>query len=355
MFQLSKKIFALSISLTLGLLLALPLAVKANTVNSEQPNMILDNFQSFNYRTSGSIDFFMMPYGYQIPQTLYGPGGLIPNPQENEPYWWTIANNGWFQRAYNQECSPIHDLGYGYTTGGTECVSHMTENDENFMRLTVKPFVPLTSGEYHESALTEVNHGYSFYETKRWQASPSHPVTMIAKMRWSNIFNADGSGDFLGSSGIYLWNMPADYPNFTFHGVKAIGIDLLSDDSEMSSLVGLGVTYVNLDEPAPGAPIVYTPESSQKIQYTNVNIHDWVEFKMVWSKETGEDEKVKFWINENYVGEFIMVEPLPSLAVEAWNDNYVAIDNGDGSFTLTVGMYTAQQDFDVDFIKVMQN
>ena len=180
------------------------------------------------------------------------------------------------------ECSPVFDLGFGFTVGGTECVTHEMEDGNGFMRLNVNPYFQLVQDEYHETALTEVNHGYSYGEDLRWSPTPGHPVTMIAKMRWSDAYNADGSGDFVGSSGIYLWNMPADYKTMTFHGAKAIGIDLVSDDTDVPYVVGLGVTVVDVAEPEPGGFPVYMPGDITKIPVTGVDIHEWFEFKMIW-------------------------------------------------------------------------
>lgn len=324
--------------------------VSANTVNLEHPNMILDNFETFDYGTPYSI-FFM----YGIPPAI---------PMEGEPYWWTITSNGVFERGYNLECSTQFPLDpsdpYSLLVGGTECVTHEEEADGNgFMRMTVKPFVPLFYDEYgelmeyHETALDDQPHGFSYYEPNRWEPTPGHPVILTTKVRWSDVYNADGSGDFLGSSGIYLWNMPADYPNNEFHEVRSMGLELISDDSADAAeeLVGLGVSVFKTDNP------FYTSIEDMLVyreKLYSVDIHDWVGFKMEWSENQSGVQHVRFWVNDEFVGETDLPEPFPALGIEYWNDNYDMQPIDGVHFYPGLGVITVQQDFDTDFIKVMQ-
>ncbi|MBN2100715.1 hypothetical protein JW710_02375 [Candidatus Dojkabacteria bacterium] len=325
----------------------------ANTVNLTQPNMILDNFETFDYGTPYSI--FLM---YGVPPSI---------PTEGEPYWWTITSNGYVERGYNLECSTEVPLDpsdpYSPIVGGTECVTHEEELDGNgFMRLTIKPFLPIFYDEYgnlleyHETALDDQPHGFSYYEPNRWEPELGHPVTLTTKVRWSDVYNADGTGDFLGSSGIYLWNMPADYPNNEFHVVRSMGLELISDDSGDAApeLVGLGVSVFKTDNP------FYTSIADMLVYRetlyaeNEVDIHEWVEFKMEWSENSSGDQHVKFWVNEEFVGETDLPEPFPALGIEYWNDNYDMEPIDGVHFYPGLGVLTVQQDFDVDFIKVIQ-
>jgi hypothetical protein len=301
----------------------------AETLNKSHPNMVLDNFADFAYRT---------------PWTFYH-WNPEPEPEwdeENEPYWWTVTNNGWYESAYNQPCSST----------GNECVTHETEGDEGFMRITVRPFTPIDPAipEYHGAGVMELNTGFAFFKPKRWKPEPGRPVTLIAKLRWSDAYNADGTGDFVGSSGIYLWNMPIDYENLTLHEVRALGIELISDDSEVPEVVGLGVTVLYNDGSG-----IYELDKWDKYLYYGVDIHDWVELKMTWYEDEGGQQSAKFWINEDFVAEHIFAIPFPALAFEVWNDNYVLHDEGNGTFSPHVGEFETEQYVDLDFVKVKQN
>lgn len=264
----------LLVSLVLVLTVFAASETSAETLNKSNPNMVLDNFVDFAYRT---------------PWTFY-PWNPEPEPEwdeENEPYWWTVANNGWYESAYNQPCSST----------GNECVTHETEGDEGFMRMTVRPFTPIdpATPEYHAVGVMELNTGFAFFKPKRWKPEPGKPVTLIAKLRWSDAYNADGTGDFVGSSGIYLWNMPIDYENLTLHEVRALGIDLISDDSEVPEVVGLGVTVLYNDGSG-----IYELDKWDKYLYYGVDIHDWVELKMTWYEDESGQQSAKFWINEDF-------------------------------------------------------
>ena len=320
---------ALLASLVLVLMVFAASKTSAETLNKSHPNMVLDDFADFTYRT---------------PWTFY-PWNPEPEPawdEENEPYWWTVANNGWYESAYNQPCSST----------GNECVTHEAEGDEGFMRMTVRPFTPIdpATPEYHGAGVMELNTGFAFFKPKRWKPEPGKPVTLIAKVRWSDAYNADGTGDFVGSSGIYLWNMPIDYENLALHEVRALGIDLISDDSEVPEVVGLGVTVLYNDGSG-----VYELDKWNKYPCYGLDIHDWVELKMTWYEDESGQQSAKFWIDGDFVTEHVFDIPFPALAFEVWNDNYVLHDEGNGMFSPHVGEFEAEQYIDLDFVKVKQN
>ena len=312
-----------------GLTLLLnPVAVSARTISTTTPNFLLDNFSELQYGVPWTYNMFN-----PTPQPDWGTHG----------YWWPMVNSGYFERDYNMPCS----------SSGTECVVWGQDpNGKGYVRMTVSPYVPNPAipGEYHEAALTETNHGFSYADQKRWLPEVGKPVIVTATMRWSDNFNVDGTG-FVGTSGLYLWNMPADYINGVFHGPKAIGIDLMSANMEVPEFRGLGLTVIDV----PGDTTLYNKSDWTKIPYTrNIDLTRWMLFNMEWSVNAQGEQKVKFWINGEKVGQKTLAQPLPALAIELWNDNYLIKDTGTGYIYPTTEMINAEQSYDIGFISVFK-
>lgn len=293
---------------------------EVGTIDCERPNVVFDDFSDWEYRTP------------------WYPGD--PLDAEGEPYWWNVLN-GVFGGEYNVECS----------TMGTECLWHETEGRNGFMRLEVSPFGPFSyEGEYHDVSITEENHGFGYLEERRWEPDPGRPVIVHARVRWPEHYAADGSGEFIGSSGIYLWNYPADYAEGTFHEVRSIGLDILSDDSLIEERVGLGVTATYQQY-----PFVYTPDvfvCSER--YFDVDVSDWFTFTMVWSENRRGEQTVRFWIDGHPLQRCDLPVAFPELGLEAWVDNYVIVPWEDGMLWVTTGEISETQHFDVDYLGAYQ-
>ena len=330
MFARSKATLVATVLVALVTLIATPLTVSARTISLTRPNFLLDNFSELQYGLPWTFNMFN-----PTPEPDWG----------NQPYWWPMENSGYMERDYNMPCS----------SAGTECVTHGVDaNGKGYVRMMVSPYTQMIVGEYHEAALTETNHGFSYNDPKRWVPEVGKPVILTATVRWNGVYKSDGTGGFVGSSGVYLWNMPADYTTFTFHAPKAIGLDLM-DVSAPEGMSGLGVTVADITNDNLANPIIFPANEWVKDVYTkSIDLTKWMQFTMIWSVDRHGTQHLKAWINLDLVTDRDLARPLPPLAVELWNDNYLITDMGDGTIMLGTQMINTQQNFDIGFISVLK-
>jgi len=228
-----------------------------------------------------------------------------------DAYWYTITNDG-FERNYDLPC----------TSTGNSCISTGQAGGTDYVKMTVKPSVATQSGLFQEAAVVEQKHGYVYFEPHRWSLENNKSVVFNGRMKWDGNFNADGSGNFRGSSGIFLWNLPADYVSGGLQKAKALGIILNSNHAD-PRVAGLGAIVYDQAYQYDFNIASYVKFTAKK---TDVNLQNWVDFKMIWSQNGSGVQTVYYWINNSYLGSYELPEPFPSLAIEMWSDNQEPMD-----------------------------
>jgi len=335
-----KKILATSAIVTTATVAGVsPLGiVHAETVNLTHPNLLLDNFSSFTYGTPGWMDFTGGPSNFAF--------------LANTSTWWTTLNDGNAYRFYNVPCSKVTRPDNTVIGSGDQCLINVTNEDGHFMRFNLNPRIPEDNG-YDDIALTDQADGFSYNQPHRWLPTVGHPVVFDTTMRWADVYKADGSGGFIGSSGVYLWNAPVDYAGGSFHGVRALGFDLFSNHSSAGDpgVVGFGASVDSTPEPPTGA---YTPDMLQKFRDTSVNVNEWNHLRMEWSVDESGTQSVKFSVNGKVIGQTTLAQAFPSLEIEFWNDNYVLLPAGGGAFYPGFEPVPATQNVDVSFARIQQ-
>lgn len=313
----------------------------AQTINTTSPNVLADNFSTFTYGTPGYLDLVNFDFNMDFLNT--------------NPVWWVTLNDGPY-RIYNLPCSTFTKADNTTVGRGNECLTRETIGGKDVLKFSLKGTPTFNPGEYRDIALTDTNDGFSYSLPKRWLPQVGKPVIMTTRMKWGNNYKANGTGGFLGSSGIYLWNMPADYVLGTLHAPKALGFDLISihgrDASE--TLYGLAASVVTVPEPPAGQNFDYVISQFDRSQVLNVDINKWHDYKMEWSVNSDGVQKAKFWIDDHFVTQKTLPEAMPALSIEAWNDNYLVLPGTDGKFNVSVGHVEHEQNMYINSIKVFQ-
>lgn len=323
-------------------LVALAQPVSAVTVNTETPNHLFDNFTDFTYGTPGYLDFVHFDFNFDF--------------LSSNPTWWVALNNGPY-RFYNIPCSTFTKPDSTVIGTNTECLTHEGSGGSAFMRLSLKANPGWQTFDYNDIALTDSNDGFSYSLPKRWLPEVGRPVTVTAKMRWDEHYHADGTGGFRGSSGVYLWNMPADYVAGVLHPPKAFGFELLPTDAGAADpkLVGLGASTIALDEPEAGQQLVYRLDQFDRFQVLDVNINEWNDYKFEWSVDSEGVQHVNYWVGDRYIGEKTLDEAFPALSLEIWNDNYWVTPGVEGTFSVGTNQIVQEQNLDVQSINIFQH
>lgn len=238
-----------------------------------------------------------------------------------DAYWWVL---NWGDDLVNE----------GYY-GDASSVTQVTEGSTSYIDLKLTP--DATPGYYTNAEVAELHTGYAYGEEAKWLPEYGSPVVVEARVRWVGDFNQDGSGDAVGTSGIWLWNSPADLTNGVFNPLTSMGFSWNNDDALYAK--GLAGTVVRSS----------IPVSIKKPSFS-VNMDGWVDLKMVWSEHWLGYQTVCFYVNGKYVGTDVLLIPITNpLSVEIWSDNQ--------TYKLTGTTYenpTEDQSFQVDYVRVSQ-
>lgn len=235
----------------------------------------------------------------------------------------------------------------GIQCGVDACASLEAEGSEGFLRVSVKPSV--TEGIYTNTDVSEVELGLpTSIESGTWNPTPAHPVVLEARVRWSDAYNADGSGSAVGTSGLILWNSAVG-PEGPSPEYDQMGFTWVTKRAFYGLLSGLNATTV----------INFVPAMvSRPLQ--PVNINEWVDLKLVWSTNFLGLQLVRYYVNGSIIGIHLLPVPLRDLSVEIWNDNQeptvtlggLLKDPGQISYTTKYPSPTTQQSFEVDEVTV---
>jgi hypothetical protein len=235
----------------------------------------------------------------------------------------------------------------GVQCGIDACASLEQEGSDRFLRVSVNPST--TEGRYTNTDVSEVELGLpTSIESGSWNPRPRHPVVLEARVRWSDAYNADGSGSAVGTSGLILWNSAVG-PEGPSSEYDQIGFTWVTNRAFHGLLSGLNATtVVNFVPVLVSRPI------------RDVNINDWVALKLVWSTNALGLQHVRYYVNGSLIGIHLLPVPLRDLSVEIWNDNQeptitlegLLEDPGQIAYTTNYPSPTAQQSFDVDAVTV---
>ncbi len=240
---------------------------------------------------------------------------LKPDP---DAYWW-VLNWGDDQR-FEDYCS---DAG---------CVLEGQDQGVDYADFVLYP--DETPGYYTNVEMAELPTGYGYGEEGLWEPTFGHPVILEARVRWQGGYTQDGSGA-IGTTGIWLWNSPADLPNNTFHPTVSMGFSLNDDDTVFAKGLAAGVFRQTL------------PVGIRKPLF-NVDVNDWVDLKMKWQRNLLGTQTVHFWINDCYIGsEWLQIPIAQALSLELWNDNQVYKLLGTEYLSPEV-----EQHFQIDYINI---
>jgi hypothetical protein len=195
--------------------------------------------------------------------------------------------------------------------GVDACASFETSDGDAFLRVAINPSA--TAGYFTNTDVSQVDLNQpGIVDSGPYTATAGHPVTLTARIRWSGIYNANGGGAAVGTSGIVLWNSPFIDPTV---GPEAalydhIGFTWASNDTLLGMLSGFGGTTVvdqwpvGISRPAPG-----------------VNIHQWMNVSLVWSADPLGSQTVAYYLEGNLLGLHALPVPLQGLSLEIWTDN----------------------------------
>lgn len=220
----------------------------------------------------------------------------LPIKPDTNAKWWVI-NWGADEFGY-----PLRVEDY---CGSSSCVTQKVVNGTTLVELSQTP--DQVAGLYYNAELAELQTGFAYGQPTSWNPEPLKPVVLSTRVRWSENYKVDGSGNTVGSSGIWLWNSPADLVNGQFYPANAIGIQWVDDQSVFNQGLNLGV-YTNS-----------FPE--WQVPVTNIDMSDWNNFTFIWSESFSGVQSLTAFVNGVYVGTTQLSTPLSDLSVEIWNDN----------------------------------
>ncbi len=248
-----------------------------------------------------------------------------PSNTSDVPYWWIIQNG---------------DLGQYYAScGDASCVTAMQEHHTTFARLQLQP--DATPNDFISSEISELRTGYS-YGQGRWLPTPGHPVIATARVRFSPSYHVDGSGGAVGSAGFWLYNSYIDFPNQTIQPIKSLGFGWGEQGTSGGALEGLRTMVLQDSVPVYNNPV--NPE---------VDMSDWMMWQMIWSATRNGKQEVLFLVNGWPAGHVVLQDPLPALSITFWSDNQFATFL-DGSLSVEYHNPSANQNFDIDWVRVNQ-
>lgn len=257
---------------------------------------------------------------------------MRPNPGA---YWWVSHygpdENGQLSFAENVECA----VG--------SCVKVVKDgflNLNRFVRLELDehPY----AGVFTVAELSELKNGVAEPNVPgRWNPDPYHPVILNYRLRFSDVYRRDGTGDAVGSVGVWLWNNPFGQTEVDpFEIYSGFGFTWQQDEGLAAQ--GLNATLVRSTLPVYVAPA------------PAININDWNIYTVVWSEDTSGEQTISFFVNANYVGSTPMIGgSLEDLSLEIWVDNQkFEFDPVTGGANLVLEPIIEKQYVDIDYIFV---
>ncbi len=222
---------------------------------------------------------------------------LKPDPQAN---WWINSFLG--SNRVEDYC----------TTANEVCTSGIQQGGDKFARISLAAQSESHTPLFTEGAISELRTYEVTDAPGIWSPTPGHPIVFDTVARWSNNYNASGSGDAVGTAGIVLWNSPYE-PGDTGNGLAReafLGFTWTGKGTLSGFLEGLKTSIVYN-----GFPII------TDAPLFPVDMNNWAHYKIVWSVNSANVQSVKFLINNQLVAEHVLPVNLTPLSVQMWSDN----------------------------------
>ena len=263
-----------------------------------------------------------------------------PGDQQRPGLW--LINDGDFHQGSFQ---------YYKRCGDSSCINREEEEinhvTNNFLRTTM--YHDETPGNYVNMEASELQTGYVFgqgYEDAH--PTPGNPVTLTARMRCSRC-NFGGSGEQIGSWGLWLWNSyPEIQPDGTFGGnnpVNSIGFAWAQNGGVLPG--GLNIAVFKDNIPVYFVPLAFT--------VSPIDLTQWHTYSFTWSTDALGTETVTYFIDGNQVGFTTIPGGMVPLSETIWHDNQLVTGFDQNGKPISVFLNPAvPQSVDVDFVSVSQ-
>ena len=240
--------------------------------------------------------------------------------------WW-VQNHG--------EVAGNYDLSYE-ECGSDTCVVAQSDGETTYVRL--EQGTDHTAGYYYNAELSELQTGFSYGTPTQWNPEVGSPVVLEARVRFSENYKPDGSGDAVGSAGIWMWNSPLDFNTGEFLPQDAYGFSWVTNQSLL--LPGYTFNIVNDSYPVAAMPIL------------NVDMNDWNTYTLEWGVFPSGIQYVKGKVNGQMKFFRPVLDPLSNLSREVWNDNQRVSMTETGEISISYDQTTSTQSMDVDYISL---
>lgn len=221
--------------------------------------------------------------------------------------------------------------------GDGTSVKLKTEGLNRFARLAQHP--TQTAGIYYNAEVAELRTGTAADEIGRWKPELFKPVILTSRIRFSDNYKLDGSGNAVGSAGIWLWNSPIDFEELS-QGIYRPQIGIGLNYATGASALATGFNFSIIRD---SFPVFSTPISG-------INPADWNVYTVKWEKTFSGAQKVTFYLNGEVKATETIADPLGNLSLEVWNDNqYVTPE-----YSIAFQQAVAEQNMDVDYISIFR-
>lgn len=215
------------------------------------------------------------------------------------------------------------------------CIRVQEENGTSFVEFVLFP--DEQPGGYTNAEMAEVQSGYAYGMEGVWKPEIGQPVVLEARVRWVGDFHPDGSGESVGTSGVWLWNSPPEFATKTFNPSTALGFSLASDEN----IFGVGLTGMVMIQNFP--VLVKAPPFE-------VDVNGWTELRLEWATDLTGQQTANYWINDQFIGGGTLpVSISEALSLEMWHDNQ--------AFQISGAIFQnppEEQAFQVDYLRVYQ-
>lgn len=255
-----------------------------------------------------------------------------------------LASVNYFTDFDNQQPDLFYEIfegGFHYpgqTCRTDACASFETQGQRTFGQFTVNN--SSNPGFYQNAATSQVQVPGEANQGP-YNVIYGHPITLEAKIKWSNNYDLYGQSDAQGTSGIVLWNGAVGEAGQT-PDYDQIGFGWNSVDVIGGLIAGFNAaSFVDLSPVGVSWPSVPT------------NINEWTKVKMIWSENASGVQSVTYYADDQFLGVHELPVKLEGLSLEIWNDNQEPIFCEEGICN-TFPNPNQTQSFYVDYVKITQ-
>jgi hypothetical protein len=245
---------------------------------------------------------------------------LVP-PNTNLPwdYWYKLLISADAQGYYRRE-----NLQGQIHCNVDVCVTRENEQSLKYARLAINPIQFPTADHVSIAQIGEQRDSFAYGMLHRWLPTVGHPIVYKVRFRASSTYKDDASGSAVGNWGITLFNY-ADY--FTDPNAN-VSRDDSSFSQHSDDYYLLGFTWFDPNNVGGALTGLYAA-SADKFSFApgflypvrGFNINDWTEAKITWEVNAQGVQTVGYYINDQLISTYQPQFPMPSLAIEIYNDN----------------------------------